>query len=310
MPRSPVPRVGSAPPHAVVADAASCSDPSSDAAAVIHGVLGGRVLDHVRQRLGDGEVRGRLDRRRQSRRSARRRPRPASGAASASAWTAPTRPRSASTGGWMPRTRSRSSASAVLLGRAGLGEQLRGRRGVAARAAPRPAPRFMPSATSRACAPSCRSRSIRRSSAAWVSTVSARDSVSCSTRSASRLFSDDRQQRAVDGRVGPHRHARRQPPEQQVQHALDDADDRQRQADRAVGQQPAGVAPARRILEQRPRPHEQIALRHRQVRRFDRRLTVDRADLAAVQLGQRAHGVHRRQQHRHADPDRDQRGAR
>ena len=37
-------------------------------------------------------------------------------------------------------------------------------------------------ATSRACAPSCRSRSIRRSSAAWVSTASARVWVRCFIR--------------------------------------------------------------------------------------------------------------------------------
>ena len=47
----------------------------------------------------------------------------------------------------------------------------------------------MLSAASRAWAPSCRSRSIRRSSAAWVSTVSARDSASSRTRIASLALS-------------------------------------------------------------------------------------------------------------------------
>ncbi len=48
-------------------------------------------------------------------------------------------------------------------------------------------PRFMPRATRRAWAPSCRSRSIRRSSDAEWSTVSARDVVRSATRCASRV---------------------------------------------------------------------------------------------------------------------------
>ena len=47
----------------------------------------------------------------------------------------------------------------------------------------------MPSDTSLAWAPSCRSRSIRRSSPAWVSTVSAREVASCRTRARSRACS-------------------------------------------------------------------------------------------------------------------------
>ena len=141
-------------------------------------VLAPAVLGRVGQRLGDREVGRRLDRRGRAGRAGRCRPSTGSGTVSASARTAPSRPRSASTGGWMPRTRSRSSARAVAAGLAGLGQQLRRRRRVAARAAPRPGRGSCSSATSRAWAPSCRSRSIRRSSAAWASTASARVSVS------------------------------------------------------------------------------------------------------------------------------------
>ena len=49
---------------------------------------------------------------------------------SASAWTAPARPRSASTGGWMPRTTVRRSASADVVTRAPRAAALR-RLGVA-----------------------------------------------------------------------------------------------------------------------------------------------------------------------------------
>ncbi len=90
-----------------------------------------------------------------------------------------------STGGWMPRARSRSSTSAALGLVVGLGEQLRARLGVVCRAAPRARPRSIASATSRACAPSCRSRSMRRSSAAAASTAPARVRSSSSTRSSS-----------------------------------------------------------------------------------------------------------------------------
>src|SRR6266496_1026535 len=120
-----------------------------------------------------------------------------SGLASASASTAPTRPRSARTGGWIPRTSPRSSASAWLLTARACASSsfaLSGSSSTASSAIPR----FMPSATRRAWAPSCRSRSIRRISAACVSTVSARDSASCRTRLASRVFSlGERRARAM-----------------------------------------------------------------------------------------------------------------
>ena len=123
------------------------------------------------------------------RRRSRRRSRPAaagrsststatstlSGVRSASAAIAASRPRSASTGGWMPRARSRSSASASRAPRRASASSCCAAAGsdsnfCSAR------PRLMPSATRRACAPSCRSRSIRRSSVSCWSTAPARSS--------------------------------------------------------------------------------------------------------------------------------------
>ena len=107
------------------------------------------------------------------------------GWARASAAIPPVRPRSASTGGWMPRTSERSSASAVV-------DETRASAISAAAAAGSwstsscARPRFMPRATSCACAPSCRSRSIRRSSAAEWSTVRAREDSSSPIRCCSR----------------------------------------------------------------------------------------------------------------------------
>ena len=72
-----------------------------------------RVLGDVRQRLGDDEVGGGLDHRREARRAAARRPSTGIGERRPSASTAATRPRSASTGGAIPRARSRSSAIAA-----------------------------------------------------------------------------------------------------------------------------------------------------------------------------------------------------
>ena len=100
-----------------------------------------------------------------------------------SASTAATRPRSARTGGAIPRARSRSSPMAAPA-------SSRARRTNSAisgwpsrRSSARPS--CMLRATRRACAPSCRSRSIRRSSAAWTSRAPARVRVSSSTRASS-----------------------------------------------------------------------------------------------------------------------------
>ena len=93
-----------------------------------------------------------------------------------------------STGGWMPRARSRRSASASTA--------LRCAASISSRTVAlspswssspsfsRAMPRFMASAASRICAPSCRSRSTRRSAAAESSTASARVRSSSLTRSA------------------------------------------------------------------------------------------------------------------------------
>ena len=136
-------------------------------------VLGMRVLAGVRERLGDDEVRGALDRRRPAlvdvdadadveRRPARRAPRSPPRA----------RGRRAPADGCRARGRAAPRAPRVRPGA----------RRRAARAPPSGSdasfcsamPRLMPSATSRACAPSCRSRSMRRSSASCWSTAPAR----------------------------------------------------------------------------------------------------------------------------------------
>ena len=84
-----------------------------------------------------------------------------------SASTAATRPRSASTGGAMPRARSRSSPMAAPAS----SRALRTSSATSGRSSRRSSarPSCMLSATSRAWAPSCRSRSMRRSSAACTS---------------------------------------------------------------------------------------------------------------------------------------------
>ncbi len=142
-----------------------------------------RVPPDIGQGLGRGEVQRRLDRglrpRGRSKSSAT-----GTGHSREAASSPPTRPRSASTGGWMPRTRSRSSASALPASARASSSKEAARSG-SERTAWAASPSAMPTAASRACAPSWRSRSIRRSSAACASTAAARDSVSCSTRRAS-----------------------------------------------------------------------------------------------------------------------------
>ena len=68
------------------------------------GMLRGRVFGGVGQRLGDREVDRGLHRRRRPAGAGRRRPRPAVGGSAPGRATPPASPRSASTGGWMPRT--------------------------------------------------------------------------------------------------------------------------------------------------------------------------------------------------------------
>ncbi len=84
----------------------------------------------------------------------------------------------------MPRTRSRSSSRASAEFRRAWASSRFACAGSCSTSISM-VPRSMPMATSRACAPSCRSRSMRRSSAAEVSTASCRVSVSTLTRSAS-----------------------------------------------------------------------------------------------------------------------------
>ena len=190
------------------------------------------VLADVGQALGDREVDGRLDRRR---RPSVRSVVTVTGMAmsSASACTAPASPRSASTGGWMPRTTDRRSPRAApVVARAS-------RRICWAASGSRPSissamPRLMPSATSRACAPSCRSRSIRRSSVAeW----SMRLRAGLGQRLDAPLQDlgvPVRQQPPVQRRPGRHDRPDPEPPQRPRHDQQEEQDDeqRQREADR------------------------------------------------------------------------------
>ena len=107
--------------------------------------------------------------------------------ASVSARIASPSPRSARTGGLIPRTRARSSTSALAEFSRDSAASATAASGLVliSRSMDRSE---IPSATIRACAPSCRSRSILRSSAAAVSTASTRVTVSRRTRASSSLL--------------------------------------------------------------------------------------------------------------------------
>ena len=140
-----------------------------------------RVLRDVRERLGDDEVGGELDRPRAAARRASASSVTGTGTRATSACSAGSSPRSVSNAGWIPRASSRSSerpvcssscarSSSSLTGPAACARAVRS---------------SSASATSRACAPSCRSRSSRRRSASPASTSRAREARSSSSRSRS-----------------------------------------------------------------------------------------------------------------------------
>src|SRR4051794_5729103 len=104
-------------------------------------------------------------------------------------------PRSASRAGRIPRARSRSSASACLASSRAFSTSSRAPSGARSKRSSA-MPRSRASATSRACAPSWRSRSMRSSSAAAASTAPARVSVSTPTRSSSSSASEPSSSRA------------------------------------------------------------------------------------------------------------------
>ena len=179
-PRSPLPRDGSAPPcpsSLTTMRSALVGQVDTDGGLRRAGVPG-----RVGERLGDREVGGRLDRLRQPpgrctvttstvdcpapaparRRRARARPAPAGGC------RAPAR--AAPEARWPPTPGSWPAVCRAAAGSVSSSRSI--------------APRLMPTATSRACAPSCRSRSMRRSSPAEAVLASARVWVSCSTRCA------------------------------------------------------------------------------------------------------------------------------
>ena len=130
------------------------------------------------------------------------------------------------------------------------------------RSAPRPSPgsyRAPPAGPARRHAGHARSGA---SSAAWVSTVSARESVSCWTRCASRLFSDSASNAQSRRACTVAAIAGGGAPEDQVEDALDERDDRQDQSDRPVHQQPDHVATHRWV------DHERADARHQAARRL------------------------------------------
>ena len=161
------------------------------------------VLGRVGQALGDREVDRRLDRRRRppGQRAVDRRPGPPC-RARAPGRRRRGRGRRAPAGGCRaPRSAGRRSRRAVAA-RASL-------TGTARRAPGRSSnsssamPRLIDTATSRAWAPSCRSRSSRRSSAAEWSTAAARLWVSACDPALQRLGAAVAEQRAVDHGPGP-----------------------------------------------------------------------------------------------------------
>src|SRR3954451_23158063 len=107
--------------------------------------------------------------------------RTSSGVLSASATIAAASPRSVSTGGWIPRARPRSSSRASRALRRASPRSSRAASGSSASFCSA-RPMLIPSATSCACAPSCKSRSMRRRSAPCWSTAPARVDSSCSIR--------------------------------------------------------------------------------------------------------------------------------
>ncbi len=84
-----------------------------------------------------------------------------SGARSASAFSADARPSCVSSMGWIPRASSRSSVIACCRSSAAWSRNARSRGSAPSPARARACPRVIDSASSRCCAPSCRSRSIR-----------------------------------------------------------------------------------------------------------------------------------------------------
>ena len=269
-----------------------------------------RVLDDVGERLGDREVGRRLDRRRQPARRASACTSTGSGAASASACTAPTSPRSASTGGWMPRTRSRSSASASLLAAARLGEQRPRAVGVVGELL-----LGQGQAHAQRDQPGLRAVVQVALDAAQlgglgVDGLGARLGQLLHAQRQPALL---RHRRAARGRArrAARRDHRRQPPEDQVEHVLDDGDDRAargRPCRRPAARPRRGAAAG--SARQRAEPDQQVAARARAGRATRSRLAAQRADHApAVLAPAGATSRERHDQHRDADPHGDQRGA-
>ena len=168
-------RRSSAAPPTPSSATSTTSVPSSPARARSSPRTASRVLDHVGERLAGDEVGGRLDLGREALVAARPRPRREAASRTASDSSAAARPPSVRIAGWTPRASSRSSATATCSSSTRRAEQPR-QLGVAGRQLRLRGPSSSASATSRCCAPSWRSRSIRRRSASAAATIRARDS--------------------------------------------------------------------------------------------------------------------------------------
>ena len=167
------------------------------------------------------------------------------GARRPSASTAATRPRSARTGGAMPRARSRSSPIAAPASSRASRTNSATSGWPSRRSSARPS--CMLRATRRAWAPSCRSRSIRRSSAAWTSRAPrarAREHVDAGGELA--LLRAQAGQRHDDDRVRAEREGERGHRPQRPERPA---------AGERVDRQEHGHDPARRRAVQGERPH-------------------------------------------------------
>ena len=222
---------------------------------------------------------------------------------SASACAAPTRPRSASTGGWMPRTTERSSARAVSVVSRASPTSLRAPSGSRSNISSA-IPRLSDSATSRACAPSCRSRSSRRSSAAEWSTASARVSVSCSTRRSRRSVTPGESSHWSTAQREPHQGADGVVPDPERHDAEEQHHDGQRdhEPEGHRRQHPAEVAPGHRVGRHRPQLPQHRQPLQRRVRR-GQRSAENVGSHAPVGVGQPAGGRDRERKEQPADPD-------
>ena len=168
----------------------------------------------------------------------------------------------------MPRTRPRSSVNAAPDVCRASASSCRACSGSRLRSCSAN-PRLMPSATNLAWAPSCRSRSIRRISAADTSTTSARDSANTATRSLRYQLRLGDSSATATRALMLQKQVGRQPPEEQRQQAVKDGDQIDGQSGRAVVEQPGQIPPGRRIPGLAGQRDQHVGRGDRQVGRRD-----------------------------------------